>query len=729
MRVRPPLVICETRHGFICASAGVDASNTPEAGTLVLLPLDPDASAARLRDALRARTGCEVGVIVADSFGRPWRRGTTDVALGAAGVAVVREHIGERDPTGYELHATVIAIADEMAAAAQLVMGKLDRVPVAVLRGLDVAGEGSALELVIPEAEDLVQVERRDRNRQPAPAREGLRGARPRRAPGAARQGAAEGEQDRQPAQRRRRRRAARRAGARAGRRGARREDAAPGGSARASRLVGGFGTVASTGDRTRALVEAGIALSSELSLDAVLQKLTETAATLTGARYAALGVLDPSGQRLERFLTAGIDAAERAAIGDLPTGRGILGALIQDAAPLRLHRLADDFRSVGFPPGHPPMTTFLGVPIALRGVAYGNLYLTEKAGGADFTDDDEEAVVMLGSQAAVAIENARLYESATRWSTQLESLNEVMNVLVTEFDLGRLLQLIATRLRDLLGARTVTIALPHGTSARIEAVAGEDEETNVGLQLAQRSKTMRVLERRRSERVDSVLDDPEIDHESARLLGARTSLYVPLIVRDAAMGVIAAHDKQGADPRFTDDDVRIAEIFAGRAAVAVELSQRVASDALRRVVAAQELERTRLARELHDETGQALTSILLSLRTVEEAAGDEQELARRRRGGARARAVDAAGRPPARRRAASEGAGRLRSGGGARAADRDLRRADGPVGAVPAAAAHVGSPAAGGGDRALPDRAGVADEHRQARPRHERERRPGPQG
>jgi coenzyme F420-0:L-glutamate ligase / coenzyme F420-1:gamma-L-glutamate ligase len=155
VRVRPPLVICETRHGFTCASAGVDASNTPGEGTLVLLPLDPDASAARLREALRALTGCDVGVIVADSFGRPWRRGTTDVALGAAGIDVVREYIGERDPTGYELHATVIAIADEIAGAAQLVMGKLDRVPVAVIRGLDVAGSGSALELVIPEAEDL----------------------------------------------------------------------------------------------------------------------------------------------------------------------------------------------------------------------------------------------------------------------------------------------------------------------------------------------------------------------------------------------------------------------------------------------------------------------------------------------------------------------------------------------------------------------------------------------
>jgi coenzyme F420-0:L-glutamate ligase / coenzyme F420-1:gamma-L-glutamate ligase len=155
VRVRPPLVICETQHGFTCASAGVDASNTPETGTLVLLPLDPDASAARLRDGLRALTDRDVGVVVADSFGRPWRRGTTDVALGAAGIDVVREYMGERDPTGYELHATVIAIADEIAGAAQLVMGKLDRVPVAVLRGLDVAGSGSALELVIPEAEDL----------------------------------------------------------------------------------------------------------------------------------------------------------------------------------------------------------------------------------------------------------------------------------------------------------------------------------------------------------------------------------------------------------------------------------------------------------------------------------------------------------------------------------------------------------------------------------------------
>jgi two-component system, NarL family, sensor histidine kinase DevS len=377
--------------------------------------------------------------------------------------------------------------------------------------------------------------------------------------------------------------------------------------------------------ERTRALVEAGIALSSELSLEAVLQKLVETAAMLANARYGALGVLDPSGRRLERFLTTGIDAESRRAIGDLPTGRGILGVLIRDAAPLRLHDLGQDPRSVGFPPGHPPMGTFLGVPVALRGVAYGNLYLTEKHDGSDFTQEDEDTVVLLAAQAAVAIENARLYESATRWSRQLESMNELMNVLVTEFDLAKLLQLVVGRLQELIGARTVTIALPDGDGIRIEAAAGEVTDEYVGLELPRRSKTMRILERRRSERVDSVLDDPEVDQESARRLEMNTALYVPIIVRDEAIGVIGAHDKNGPDPRFSHEDLRLAETFAARAAVAIDLSRRVARDALERVVGAQELERRRLARELHDETGQALTSILLGLRSIEEAPSDEE--------------------------------------------------------------------------------------------------------
>jgi coenzyme F420-0:L-glutamate ligase/coenzyme F420-1:gamma-L-glutamate ligase len=155
VRVRPPLIIARTRHGYVCGSAGVDASNAPEPETVVLLPVDSDASASRLREQLRERTGADVGVIVTDSFGRPWRAATTDVAIGAAGVEVVRDLAGEHDQNGYELHATRIALADEIAGAAQLVFGKLDRVPVAVVRGLDVRGDGRGADIVIPPETDL----------------------------------------------------------------------------------------------------------------------------------------------------------------------------------------------------------------------------------------------------------------------------------------------------------------------------------------------------------------------------------------------------------------------------------------------------------------------------------------------------------------------------------------------------------------------------------------------
>jgi signal transduction histidine kinase len=375
---------------------------------------------------------------------------------------------------------------------------------------------------------------------------------------------------------------------------------------------------------RIRALVDAGIAMTAELSLDGVLQKIVEAAADLTGARYAALGVIDRERRGLERFLTTGLDPETYAAIGELPRGRGILGALIQDAEPLRLRRIADDPRSVGFPPNHPPMHTFLGVPVLLRGVAYGNLYLTEKEGGEEFTEADQELVQLLAAQAAVAIENARLYESATRWLRQLESLIEVSDALSTEIDLGRLLNLVCERVRELVDARLVLVALPRADGRlRIAAAAGDDQLA--GAELPEQSKLGRVLERRRSERVDSIIDDLEVDQETARRIGAATGLYVPLLTRDRAIGVLAAHDKLGPDARFNDEDLRLVETFARRAALAADLSERVARDALRRVMSAQELERRRLARELHDETGQALTSVLLGLRAVEDAASDDE--------------------------------------------------------------------------------------------------------
>jgi len=377
--------------------------------------------------------------------------------------------------------------------------------------------------------------------------------------------------------------------------------------------------------DRLRVLVETGIAINSELSLDGVLERIVEAAARVTDARYAALGVIDPAGTGLERFVTFGMTPDVEAQIGDPPHGGGMLGVLIRNARNLRLHNLSEHPDSVGFPSGHPPMHTFLGVPILLRAVAYGNLYLTEKDGGSDFTDDDEELVSLLAAQAAVAIENTRLYESATSWSKQLESLNEIGGALLGELELSPLLDLVATRLRELIGARLVAIALPAGDALRIAASDGEGAADLAAFnELERESKTGRVLERGRSERIDSLLEDPEVNQDVTRRLGASTGLYVPLLARERSIGVLVAHDKMGPDPRFNSADLRLAEQFANRAAIAVDLSRRVARDALRRVVSGQELERQRLARELHDETGQALTSILLGLRAVEEADGPD---------------------------------------------------------------------------------------------------------
>jgi len=332
--------------------------------------------------------------------------------------------------------------------------------------------------------------------------------------------------------------------------------------------------------------------MSSELSLESVLERLVKATTELTGARFAVLGVASPAANDLERFVSFGITDEEDSSIDDLLRGPGVLS-----------------------------------VPILLRGAAYGHLYVAGKRNEQLFTAEDEELLQLLATQAAVAVENARLYESATGWLRQLESLNEVANALIRETDLDRLLELICRRLRELLGARLVAIGLPEGEDElRYAAADGEGEEKILGtLTPRAHSKLGLVLEHRRSERVNSAIDDPEIDVEVARKLHISTGLWVPLVVRERAIGVIMAVDRLGSDPRFSDEDLRLAEAFAARAAVAVDQSEKVARDALRRVVSAQELERRRLSRELHDETGQSLTSVLLGLKAIEEAPGSER--------------------------------------------------------------------------------------------------------
>ena len=383
-------------------------------------------------------------------------------------------------------------------------------------------------------------------------------------------------------------------------------------------------GTTASDGVgevRLRRVIEAARGIHRARSLDALLREVVDRAAELVGARYAALGVIDPTGTYLEQFITVGIDDLTRSRIGDLPRGQGILGVLIRDATSLRLHDMSEDPRSVGFPPGHPPMGSFLGVPIMLRGHAFGNLYLTEKEEG-DFTDQDQEVVELLASQAAVAIENARLYDTARRWTRQLDSLNELGTALVTELDLDRLLEVVADRLRELLGARVVLIdlRLPDG-SLRVEGASGEGARRLVGTLSPDGSKSHHVLRRMRSERVDSALEDPEIHPEGeAQMLDVQAGLWVPLVVRGEAIGVITAADKIGRDPRFSDEDLRLAEAFGSRAAGAVELTRRVSRDTVRSMLQGQELERSRLSRDLHDQTGQALAALLLGLNAARRA-------------------------------------------------------------------------------------------------------------
>jgi signal transduction histidine kinase len=402
--------------------------------------------------------------------------------------------------------------------------------------------------------------------------------------------------------------------------------------------------------DRLQALLDAGVAIAGGIELEQILPRLVQSACDLTGARYGALGVLDESGNRLDQFITTGLSDEVRAAIGDLPTGRGILGVLITDARPLRLSDIHSDPRSVGFPPNHPPMRSFLGVPVIAGGSVFGNLYLTEKRDG-DFTEADEGVAIMLAAQAGVAIQNARLFAEARshadaleRAWTELSSVDELLGAILSGGARDEVLQLLAEQAVRVIPSAVIGVALPEEdrTVLRYVAAAGERGDRLRGHTVpVGGSKVGAALLARRVVRVEDLDADPDAYAPTGRIAGVRSLLIVPIVRRFEAVGVIVAGDRLTNDALLGEDE-RLLQAYATRTVLVLELAQALSAErdradaverlvaseirdasrreTLRRVVEAQERERRRLAIELHDETGQSLAAVLMGLRRLEEA-------------------------------------------------------------------------------------------------------------
>jgi signal transduction histidine kinase len=366
--------------------------------------------------------------------------------------------------------------------------------------------------------------------------------------------------------------------------------------------------TAVVTDDALRRLLDAGRALVSELDVEAVLQRVLSTAAEVTDARYAALGVLDEHRRELERFVTHGIPEAAHQAIGELPRGRGLLGAVIADPHPLRTESISDDPRSFGFPEGHPPMANFLGVPVLIRGAAWGNLYLCEKAGGQPFSEADEEAIVVLAEWAAIAIENARLYQRSElrraeleRAVRRLEATTTIARALGGETNLERILELIVDRGRPLIGARGLVILLRDTDGLVVAACAGEVPAGARGSRLSADG-----------DRVRGSLD--------ALGVAASDASLVPLVFHGEALGILGVLGGAG-----DGDDERLLQAFAAIAATAVATARSVEEQRLRDAMGAAEEERRRWARELHDETLQSLGGLRMLLSAARRGRDGEQ--------------------------------------------------------------------------------------------------------
>jgi signal transduction histidine kinase len=362
--------------------------------------------------------------------------------------------------------------------------------------------------------------------------------------------------------------------------------------------------------ERLRGLLDAVVGINADLSLERALERIVTAACTLADAQYGALGVLGGGpGRRLREFVTHGLSADQRAAIGDLPAGHGILGLIIDRPEPLRLPVLGQHPSSYGFPPHHPPMQTFLGVPIRIRDLVFGNLYLTEKRGGGTFTVEDEEVVVALAAAAGVVIENARLFEDTTLRRRWLEAAAEVSSALLTDASGSAALTLVATRAREVPGADTAAVLVPAvDDRLQVVAVAGLPEDDLVGTYL-ETPGTHLEAGAAAAVVLAGVTDDRLAPLE---LLGgpAGSMVLVPLRTSVARYGVLVVGWSPSAEQAFLDTDVRLIEAYADQAALAMQVAQG-REDRSRLAVFE---DRDRIGRDLHDLVIQRLFAIGLTL-------------------------------------------------------------------------------------------------------------------
>ncbi|MFE4667948.1 GAF domain-containing protein [Streptomyces sp. NPDC056716] len=370
------------------------------------------------------------------------------------------------------------------------------------------------------------------------------------------------------------------------------------------------------TRDRVHSLLEAVLSVGRELDLEQALRGIVEAAAALVDAEYAALGVIGPDGRRLSAFHTVGVTEEEIARIGPYPEGHGILGELIRNPEPLRLDKLSAHPASYGFPPNHPPMNTFLGVPIRVRDQVFGNLYLTEKRGGGQFDEEDVSVTSTLAVAAGVAIDNARLYEESRLRERWLRATAEITHGLMSGAGRGEVLRLIAERARDIMGAALAVVAMPmQDTDALgVELALGPEADTVRGLVLpADAGLIGEAFTTVAPVTSADVSRDERIAAQSLRATGLGPAVAVPVGTgEDGVRGVLLLLRETGRTV-FTATEIEPLQGFAAQAAVAMELAER-RRDAEEVAVLK---DRDRIARDLHDLAIQRLFATGMTLQSA----------------------------------------------------------------------------------------------------------------